>query len=165
MTDDQPFKGLNNVSLQGTQYSPVMQPNCVESVITYLPTGPAGVAERWKYTRYWDNPLFWTTPNVQDVQTIVAGKVNSSGAKTATTVVKQFNPGPGQVAPPADQFEMYNATRDPAELTNLYGDSSYAATQSLLARLLDEQRTAKRLTPTQEPWANGTAQQFPYMPT
>ncbi len=165
MTDDQPFKGLNNVSLKGMQYAPVNQPNCVESVIAYLPTGPGGAAERWKYTRYWDNPLFWTTPNVQDVQTIVSGTVNSPGSKTATTVVKQVNPGPGQVAPPADQFEMYNVTRDPAELTNLYGDSASGASQALLSRMLGEQRAAKRLTPTQQPWADGTDQQFPFVPS
>ncbi|HBJ73405.1 MAG TPA: hypothetical protein DDY88_06830 [Actinobacteria bacterium] len=99
------------------------------------------------------------------MQTIVAGKVNSSGAKTATTVVKSATPSAGQVAPPADQFELYNVTRDPAELTNLYGNSDYAATQTLLSRLLAEQRSAKRLTPTQQPWADGTAQQFPYTPT
>ncbi|MDO9486085.1 MAG: sulfatase-like hydrolase/transferase [Actinomycetota bacterium] len=165
MTDDQPFKGLNNVSIQGTQYSPVMQPNCLETVITYLPTGAGGARERWKYTRYWDNPLFWTTPNVQDVQTIVSGKVNSSGAKTATTVVKAANPTAGQIAPPADQFEMYNLERDPAELTNLYGNADFSVTQSLLSKLLGEQRTAKRLTPTEQPWADGTAQQFPYTPS
>ena len=39
MTDDQPFKGLNAVSLTGLPYQPVDQPNCVETVITYLPTG------------------------------------------------------------------------------------------------------------------------------
>ena len=165
MTDDQPFKGLNNISARGSQYAPVNQPNCVESVITYLPTGAGGAKERWKYTRYWDNPLFWTSPNVQDVQTIVAGTVNASGSKTATTVVKQVNPGPGQIAPPADQFEMYNVTRDPAELTNLYGNADFSVTQNLLSGLLSEQRTAKRLTPTQQPWANGTAQQFPFTPT
>lgn len=162
MTDDQPFKGLNNVSMLGMQFAPVDQPNCVETVITYLPTGAGGAQERWKYSRYWDNPLFWTQPNVQDVQTIVSGKVSTPGPKTATTVVKSATPAAGQVTPPADQFELYNVTRDPAELTNLYGNSDYAATQQLMSKLLGEQRSLKRLTPTEQPWADGTAQQFPF---
>ena len=41
MTDDQPFKGANAVSLAGLPYQPVDQPNCVETVVAYLPTGPA----------------------------------------------------------------------------------------------------------------------------
>ena len=164
MTDDQPFKGANAVSFAGIPYTPVDQPNCVETVVAYLPTGPAGAKQRWKYSRYWDNPQYWTTPNVQDVQTIVLGMVNTPGTKVAQTVVKAPNPTNGQVAPPADQFELYNATTDPAEMSNLYGNSAYAATQAIMAKMLDEQRAAKRLTPTQQPWADGTAQQFPFTP-
>ena len=164
MTDDQPFKGANAVSVAGLPYLPVDQPNCVETVVAYLPTGPAGAKERWKYSRYWDNPQYWTTPNVQDVQTIVLGVVNQPGTKVAKTVVKAPNPTNGQVAPPADQFELYNATTDPAELSNLYGNSDYATTQAVMAKLLDAQRAAKRLTPTIQPWADGTMQQFPFTP-
>ena len=40
MTDDQPFKGANAVSMAGLPYQPVDQPNCVETVVAYLPTGP-----------------------------------------------------------------------------------------------------------------------------
>lgn len=164
MTDDQPFKGANAVSVVGLPYLPVDQPNCVETVVAYLPTGPAGAKQRWKYSRYWDNPQYWTTPNVQDVQTIVLGMVNQPGTKVAQTVVKAPNPTNGQVAPPADQFELYNATTDPAEMSNLYGNSDYAATQAVMAKLLDAQRAAKRLTPTIQPWADGTMQQFPFTP-
>ena len=164
MTDDQPFKGANAVSIAGLPYLPVDQPNCVETVVAYLPTGPAGAKQRWKYSRYWDNPQYWTTPNVQDVQTIVLGMVNQPGTKVAKTVVKAANPTDGQVAPPADQFELYNATTDPAEMSNLYGNSDYAATQAVMAKLLDAQRAAKRLTPTIQPWADGTMQQFPFTP-
>jgi len=165
MTDDQPFKGANAVSMLGLQYQPVAQPNCVETVVTYLPTGPAGAKERWKYSRYWDNPQFWTQPNVQDVQTYIPGPVNQPGSKVAQTTVKATSPTTGQVAPPADQFELYNATRDPAELTNLYGNSDYATTQQVMAQLLSTQRSAKRLTPVQQPWADGTMQQFPFTPS
>ncbi|MDO8309321.1 MAG: sulfatase-like hydrolase/transferase [Actinomycetota bacterium] len=165
MTDDQPFKGANAVSILGLQYQPVDQPNCVETVVAYLPTGPAGANQRWKYSRYWDNPQFWTTPNVQDVQTFIPGPVNQPGNKVAQTTVKAMNPTGGQVAPPADQFELYNATVDPAELTNLYGNPEYAATQQVMAKLLQAQRNAKRLAPVQEPWADGSAQQFPFTPS
>ncbi len=164
MTDDQPFKGANAVSFTGMPYAPVQQPNCVETVVAYLPTGPAGAKERWKYSRYWDNPQYWTYPNNQDVMTTVLGVVNQPGTKVATTVVKQQNPTTGQIAPPPDQFELYNATTDPAELTNLYANAAYATTQGILASLLSAQRTAKRLTPTIQPWADGSMQQFPFTP-
>jgi hypothetical protein len=101
---------------------------------------------------------------VQDVQTIVLGMVNAPGTKVAQTVVKAPNPTNGQVAPPADQFELYNATTDPAELSNLYNNGAYAGAQAVMAKLLDVQRAAKRLTPTQQPWADGTMQQFPFTP-
>jgi choline-sulfatase len=133
--------------------------------VAYLPTGPSGAKERWKYSRYWDNPQFWTTPNVQDVMTFIPGPVNQPGTKVAQTTVKAANPTSGQVAPPADQFELYNATVDPAELTNLYGNPDYSATQQLLAKLLGEQRDVKRLTPVQQPWADGSMQQFPFTPS
>ena len=165
MTDDQPFKGANAISALGLPYQPVDQPNCVETVVTYLPTGPDGERERWKYSRYWDNPDFWTTPNVQDVFTFVPGPVNRPGTRVATTTVKAANPTGGQVAPPADQFEMYNVTRDPAEIDNLYGNSTHAQTQALLVARLNEQRTTKRLSPTTQPWADGSSQQFPFQPT
>lgn len=165
MTDDQPFKGANAVSLLGLPYQPVDQPNCVETVVAYLPTGPGGSKERWKYSRYWDNPQFWTFPNVQDVQTFIPGPVNQPGNKVAQTTVKATNPTAGQVAPPADQFELYNATADPAELANLYGNAAYADTQAVMAKLLQAQRDAKRLTPLQEPWADGSTQQFPFTPS
>jgi choline-sulfatase len=164
MTDDQPFKGANAVSVLGLPYQPVDQPNCVETVVTYLPTGPGGTKQRWKYSRYWDNPQFWSNPNVQDVQTIVAGPVNQPGTKVATTTVKALNPTSGQVAPPADEFELYNTTADPTELNNLYNNRDVAATQAIMVNLLNIQRTTHRLTPVTEPWADGSAQQFPFTP-
>ncbi len=156
--------GANAVSVVGLPNTPVDQPNCVETVVAYLPTGPGGTKERWKYSRYWDNPQFWTTPNVQDVMTIVAGVANQPGNKVATTVVKQLNPTGGQIVPPADQFELYNASTDPAELANLYGNSNYAGIQQVMAALLNAERIAKRLEPTEQPWADGTMQQFPFVP-
>ena len=161
MTDDQIFRGLQNVGVTGMTYAPVSQPASVESVVVYLPTGPAGAKERWKFNRYWDNPQMWTNPGVQDVLTIIPGNASSPGNHVAVTTVTALNPTDGQVAPPPDEFEMYNLTRDPAELTNLAGNPDYAQQQQALAQLLAAQRTAKRLAPTQQPWADGSLKQFP----
>ena len=49
--------------------------------------------------------------------------------------------------PHPDEFEMYNVSDDPMELSNLWGNAAYAAQQTLLAQLLEQQRCAKRLVP------------------
>jgi hypothetical protein len=49
-------------------------------------------------------------------------------------------------------------------MSNLYGNSQYAATQTLMVNLLATERSIKRLTPVIEPWADGSAQQFPFTP-
>lgn len=165
MTDDQPFKGAQQVSILGMTYRPVDQPNCVETVVSYLPTGPDGERQRWKYSRYWDNPQMWTTPNVQDVQTFVPGRINVPGPRVAETTVKALNPTGGQIAPPPDQFELYNVTDDPGEMTNLYGDPAYSEVQAIMVNQLNRQRTLKRLQPRTEPWADGSARQLPFVPT
>lgn len=166
MTDDQIFRGAQAVSLTGMAYPPVVQPASVETVLAYLPTGADGGEEQWKYSRYWDNPALWTTPNVQDVLTYVPGKVDAPGQRVATTTVKvASNPTDGQVLPPADQFEMYNLTVDPLELSNLAGNADYSTVQQIMAKLLKEERAAKRLMPTVQPWADGSLQQFPYTPS
>jgi hypothetical protein len=164
MTDDQVFRGAKAVSSLGMSYQPVVQPASVETVVAFLPTGPDGADERWKYSRFWDNPALWSSPGVQDVQTFVPGMVNTPGQRVAITTVKAPNPTAGQVAPPPDEFEMYNVTLDPGELDNLAGNSSFANTQRLLSTILNEQRTQKRLAPLIEPWADGTKKQFPFTP-
>ena len=164
MTDDQIFRGAQAVSFTGLAYPPVVQPASVETVVAYLPTGTDGAIERWKYNRYWDNPALWTQPGVQDVFTIVEGMQNQPGRKVATTTVKAANPTSGQVAPPADQFELYNLTADPTEMSNLAGNSAYALVQRQMQTLLNSQRNEKRLNPTMQPWADGTMKQFPFTP-
>lgn len=164
MTDDQIFKGAEAVSLTGETYQPVVQPGSVESVVAYLPTGPAGAKERWKLARYWDNPGTWSNPGVQDIQTFVPGPVNRPGTRVAVTTVKSMNPTGGQIGPAPDQWEMYNVTADPAELSNLAGSSSYAQVQTTLTAMLNAQRDLKRLAPTEQPWADGTMKQFPFAP-
>ena len=49
--------------------------------------------------------------------------------------------------PRADEFEMYNVSDDPMELTNLYGNPTYATSQNTLAALLAQQCSEKRLQP------------------
>ena len=164
MTDDQIFRGAEAVSLTGVTYQPVVQPGSVETVVAYLPTGPAGAKQRWKYSRYFDNPDFWSNPGVEDVQTYVPGKVDQPGNRAAVTTVKTPNPTDGQIGPAPDEFEMYNVTVDPAELTNLAGSSDYAGQQQILASMLQAQRALKRLAPKEMPWADGSMKQFPYVP-
>ena len=62
MTDDDPSRGLNqnNWTGIGTDYNSVIQPNHVETVIARLPAPT--VPKVWKYTHYFDNPQFWSTP-------------------------------------------------------------------------------------------------------
>jgi choline-sulfatase len=50
--------------------------------------------------------------------------------------------------PLADEFEMYNVSDNPMELTNLSGDPDYSAQQSTLAALLVQQCSQKRLRPS-----------------
>ena len=50
-------------------------------------------------------------------------------------------------------------------MTNLNGNLAYAVVQREMQTLLNSQRTLKRLNPTMQPWADGTAQQFPFIPS
>jgi choline-sulfatase len=142
MTDDEVSRGDNQVSWKGTMYASVVQPDHVETVVANLPTGSNGASEKWKYSRYFDTPQFWSDPNTpQDVVTLLNGPVNQAGPKTATTTVKTTRV--------PDQIEAYNVTRDPTELTNLAGSSNptVKATLNQLATLLEQQCAAKRLEP------------------
>jgi hypothetical protein len=78
------------------------------------------------------------------------------------TTVKSLNPGPGEIAPPDDQFELYNVSRDPTEMLNLYGVADHQPVLAIMQKLLDAERATKRLEPTYQPWADGTTQQFPF---
>ena len=144
MTDDDVGRGSNQNNWMGMPYQSVVQPSHVETVITMLPTGPGRGLQKWKYSRYFDNVQFWTSPASsppQDVITIVNGPQNQAGSKTADTTVK--------TAPAADQTEVYNLGADPLELTNLAGstDPAIAAVIARLASLLAEQGREKRQAP------------------
>jgi len=49
--------------------------------------------------------------------------------------------------PHHDEFEMYNVSDDPMELSNLFNDGIHTTQQTLLAQALVQQRCAKRLMP------------------
>ena len=135
MTDDDVGRGSNQNNWMGMPYQSVVQPCHVETVIALLPTGPGRELQKWKYSRYFDNVQFWTSPGSsprQDVVTIVNGPQNQAGSKTADTTVK--------TTPAADQTEVDNLGADPLELTNLAGstDPAIAAVIAQLASLLAE---------------------------
>lgn len=144
MTDDDVSRGLDQDNWTGIANNSVVQPNHIEAVIAQLDDGKI-----WKYARYFDNPQFWSSPGdpgdsgVQDVVLLEAGE-------------RPSEPGTYEVPcrltvkdePLADEFEMYNVSDDPMELTNLYGNPDYTEQQSTLAALLQQQCSEKRLQPT-----------------
>lgn len=145
MTDDNFTKGLNQVSVTGIQYHAVIQPNSIETVIAALPTGRKGAKEIWKYSRYFDNPQFWSIPGRWDQFTV-------RGPVTITFNYGCFSDTPAKTQPVPDQYEMYNLTRDPLETVNFasstYSNPSIMEVQAVLHGLLLEQSRKKRLYPT-----------------
>lgn len=131
MTDDEPSKGLNQTNpVTGKPYDAVIEPDHVETVIAVLPTAKGG--QLWKYSRYFDNPQFWSSPFQSDTVT-VNGKT-----KTKTKPVKP-------------EFEMYNVSEDRLEQENLASRSGRSLelkkVQQELEEMLRQQRARKRLYP------------------
>ncbi|HST21784.1 MAG TPA: sulfatase-like hydrolase/transferase [Blastocatellia bacterium] len=131
MTDDEPSKGLNQTNpVTGKPYHAVIEPCHVESVITMLPTAEGG--QLWKYSRYFDNPQFWSNPFQSNTVT-VNGKT-----KTKTKPVRA-------------EFEMYNVSEDSLEEDNLVNRVSkfpeLKKVQQQLEEMLHKQRAAKRVYP------------------
>lgn len=135
MTDDEVSRGLNQVSITDVSYDSVVQPNHVETVITKLKTGENEIEETWKFSRYFDNPQFWSNPGVEDV---------TVSKTTQTTAIK--------TEPVPDEFELYNLTKDPIEAINFSHPSHETAEskiiQQILLDVLINQRNQKRLYPT-----------------
>jgi len=106
----------------------------------------------WKYSRYFDNPQFWSSPGTPGVE---------SEAEDVVLDRKQKIPDPEvdreltyllyevtvKATPKPDEFEMYNVTDDPMETDNKYNQARYSGERAELARLLAEQCKQKRLTP------------------
>lgn len=141
MSDDDPSRGLNQQNLIGLSYASVVQPNHIETVIARL----GGVL--WKYSRYFDNPQFWSSPGtpgqrgVQDEVTLELGNNNNPGVYPVA-FRKQV-----KVSPEPEEFELYNLTQDQMELVNLAGLPALVAVESQLKTLLMQESAAKRLGP------------------
>jgi choline-sulfatase len=155
MTDDDVTRGLhmNRKFGLGLGYKPVEQPSHVETVIARLDDN-----HLWKFSRYFDNPQYWTdpgTPGVDDPDTPEVDVKDVLRVQVAPDPPPDVVPQPVDVCfpewvkgtPEPDEFEMYNLDNDPMELTNLYSLTDPLPQQAVLAQLLAEQRTQKRLTP------------------
>ncbi len=133
MTDDDVSKGLNQTNpVTGKPYDSVIQPDHIESVFTMLPTAKGG--QLWKYSRYFDNPQFWTNPFQSD------------------TLTHNGKPLPKQKTKPVrPEFEMYNVSEDPLEEENLVNRKKklpeLQKVQETLEAMLCEQRARKRRYP------------------
>lgn len=146
MTDDDPSRGLDQDNWTGIATKSVVQPNHLETVIARLDDGSG--PKVWKYSRYFDNPQFWSSPGtpgasgVEDVVQLQRGEIPSEDG----TYVIPYE-ATVKHTPRPDEFEMYNVGDDPMELHNLDNDGIHTAQQDLLATLLQQQCAQKRLTP------------------
>lgn len=131
----------------GVAYNSVVQPNHIETVVARLSDGKV-----WKYSRYFDNPQFWSSPGTPGVK---------SDAEDVVLDRKEKIPDPEldqepmclkylvtvKATPKPDEFEMYNLTDDPMEVDNKYSQARYSRQRAVLAQLLAKQCKEKRLTP------------------
>jgi arylsulfatase A-like enzyme len=112
-------------------YATVKQPNHLETVIAEVDVD--GVPHVIKFSRYYDNPQFWTVPGEQDERL---------HGRHTTTVTE----------PEPDEWELYDLTLDPTEERNLahagHANERTQALQRTMLGLLNEQLAAKRLTPS-----------------
>ncbi|MGJ9457999.1 sulfatase-like hydrolase/transferase [Oceanobacillus sp. CF4.6] len=146
MTDDDFSRGLHQVTQKGEWYESVTQPNHMETVITTLKTGENHSQEKWKLSRYFDNPQFWSNPDVEDQVTQKEVSLSLSDATETTIKVSttKTNPVP-------DQYELYNVTQDPFEEKNLahphFATPKTKIIQQKLIKTLEKQAQKKRLSP------------------
>ena len=144
MTDDDPARGLNMQNFIGIPSQSVAQPNHLETVITRID------GDSWKFTRYFDNPQFWSdpgTPGDSGVRDVVVRELfpdlaNAEAGQETLPCERTV-----KLEPESDQFELYNLTQDPMELSNLAGDASVSSIQRQLGELLEQQCEQKRLHP------------------
>jgi choline-sulfatase len=143
-TEDEISVGLDQDNWYGLPYNSVIQPNNVESVLTFMD------GSLWRLSRYYENPQYWSDPGAADcAKNIVNGQLSKDRPPGTYTVPVQ------QVVynqPAADEWEMYNISADPTELHNLYGDPSVSGTQAVLTDLLQQQACEKRLQPSTPVW-------------
>jgi hypothetical protein len=90
-------------------YNSVIQTNYIETIITYLPSENGPVL--WKYSRYFDNPQFWSNPgNEVDVMPEF-GRRFKAWANIKAEVCTTFK----KTQPVPEEYELYNLTEDPLE--------------------------------------------------
>jgi len=141
MTDDDPSRGQSQQNMIGLSYASVVQPNHIETVIARLN------GALWKYSRYFDNPQYWSSPGtpgqrgVQDEVALELGNKNDPGVYPVA-YRKQL-----KVTPEPEEFELYNLGQDAMELVNLAGVQALASVESQLKSLLAQESAAKRLGP------------------
>jgi arylsulfatase A-like enzyme len=113
------------------RFSTVKQPNHLQTVIAEVDVD--GAQHLVKFSRYYDNPQFWTAPGERDE------RLRGRSTETVTE-------------PEPDEYELYDLTLDPIEERNLahpsHADNHTRALQRTMLALLAEQVTAKRLTPS-----------------
>jgi arylsulfatase A-like enzyme len=127
VTPPSPFQ---KVAIKTGRYSNVAQPNHLETVVAEVEVG--GEPHLVKFTRYHDNPQFWTEPAVRDERL----------RKRKTITVTE---------PEADEFELYDLDLDPYEERNLaHPSNADEASRELAGRMLElliAELEAKRLVP------------------
>jgi choline-sulfatase len=152
MTDDDPSRGLDQKNFIGIAYDAVTQPNHIETII-------AGIdGELWKFSRYFDNPQYWSdpgTPGGDGVKDLVVKQHGREKDDEGTR--RRMYEQRVKTTPLPDEWEMYNLSKDPMELTNLVGNASYGAQEAQLRQLLAEQCSKKRLRPLSGPVPGATA--------
>nr|WP_093268064.1 sulfatase-like hydrolase/transferase [Psychrobacillus sp. OK032] len=147
MSDDDVTKGLNQVSFSGQPYQSVTQPNHLETVIARLITGNDNTYEIWKFSRYFDNPQFWSNPGIEDQTTEIKSQIpiDETQSISVSEITTKTQPIP-------EQYELYNLMKDPLEIKNLSDPSNESKEtkhiQKLMTILLEEQCQQKRLRPS-----------------
>ncbi len=138
MTDDEISEGEDVVTRGSPQdltrrlrlYSSIEQPNHIETVVAEIEVD--GESHLLKFSRYHDNPQFWTVPGERDERL--------RGRRTITVT-----------EPEPDQHELYDLTLDPFEERNLahpsHGDDRTRVLEGELLQLLSADLERKRLAP------------------
>lgn len=147
MTDDDVTKGLDQTTVLGVPYESVIQPNHVETVVAKLKTGKDNEEEIWKYSRYFDNPQFWSSPACEDETTSEECTKDPINGVQCCICIKNI-----KTKPVSDELEMYNLSTDPLETKNLahskFQTPETKIVQSVLANMLEEQCKQKRIYPS-----------------
>lgn len=140
MTDDNVEVGEQMTNpVTGVAYNSIIQPKHIETIITRLPklTGQT----LWKYSRYFDNSRFYSTPGIGATLSTNAGNLSAVGNPDEITTARYI---------PAE-YECYNLTDDPLEeynlLSPLVSEKFDQKIKTELESRLKQQRQLKRRLP------------------